>query len=288
MTVNRVSATLARTQEKPYTTLLNDSLDLIKNTDSMAIYVYLQTKAEGWKVRRTDVMNRFGIGKDKYTKALGRLKEIGLVESVMIRNEEGKILDNQLVIHYQPCNRETEKPDTGENRKSDKPEVGKCGHLEMDQSIINESSNSNVQAEPKRSSMFSDNDMKFAVQMLQKIKILNPNHKGPNLDSWANTIRLCREQDQRTLKELWQAFIWANSNDFWCKNILSPEKLRKQFDSLTLQMTPVKPESLAQQAVSKQKADVDRDWHISKSKSKLTGEAKKRGSDEISKILGNI
>ena len=59
MNIERASATLAREQAQPYTTFLNATLSVIETTDALAIYTYLQTKAQGWIVRRTDVMNRF-------------------------------------------------------------------------------------------------------------------------------------------------------------------------------------------------------------------------------------
>ena len=52
------------------------------------------------------------------------------------------------------------------------------------------------------------------------------------MEKWANTIRLMREVDGRTLQDIGAAFDWANKDSFWSSNILSPEKLRKQYDKL--------------------------------------------------------
>ena len=61
---------------------------------------------------------------------------------------------------------------------------------------------------------------------------INPTMKKPKLDSWANTIRLMREQDERKPEKIIELFGWANKDRFWQSNILSPEKLRKQWDTL--------------------------------------------------------
>jgi hypothetical protein len=37
-----------------------------------------------------------------------------------------------------------------------------------------------------------------------------------------------RLQDKRTHYEICELFKWANEDDFWQENILSPSKLRKQ------------------------------------------------------------
>lgn len=145
MAVKRVSASLARTQELPYTTLLNNTVDLIRNPIALAIYTYLQTKNEKWIVRRTDVMERFGIGKHRYTEAMGHLRDLGLVERVVNRNQQGQVIDNQLVIHYQPetSDRMTYQPDTGSIGNPDEQESSQLGHLETNQSFKNESIDTN-------------------------------------------------------------------------------------------------------------------------------------------------
>lgn len=94
-----------------------------------------------------------------------------------------------------------------------------------------------VQAKPKRSKFkFSDDDLRFAKEMFKRVIVINPAAKEPNFDNWANTIRLMREVDKRYHSSMWAAFDWANKDSFWCSNILSPEKLRKQFDKLQVKI----------------------------------------------------
>ena len=145
MAIRRVSATLARTQDRPYTTLLNSTVELIKSPDALAIYTYLQTKNERWIVRREDVMERFGIGKHRYTEAMQHLRSLGLVERIVTRDEKGQVTDNQLIIHYQPPedHRMPYHPDTGSIGKPDDLDSGESGHLETDQSFNNESIDTN-------------------------------------------------------------------------------------------------------------------------------------------------
>jgi hypothetical protein len=87
----------------------------------------------------------------------------------------------------------------------------------------------------KQKYKFEKSDMELALFMRGKIKSFLPESKEPNLESWANEFRLVREQDQRTHEDIKSLFSWANNNDFWRSNILTPEKLRKQWDTLTAQ-----------------------------------------------------
>ena len=145
MAVRRVSATLARTQELPYTTFLNSTIELIQNPDALAVYTYLQTKSEHWIVRREDVMKRFGIGKHRYAEAMSHLRGLRLVERLVTRDSEGKVTDNQLVIHYQPNDLPSGLRVSG---NPDERESSSLGHLETDQSFSNESIDSNNSMSP--------------------------------------------------------------------------------------------------------------------------------------------
>lgn len=63
---------------------------------------------------------------------------------------------------------------------------------------------------------------------------LNAGAKAPNWATWGEEIRKLREIDGRTHKEICELFKWANADEFWCSNVLSPIKLRKHWDRLTL------------------------------------------------------
>lgn len=75
---------------------------------------------------------------------------------------------------------------------------------------------------------------KTAHWMLVKLRLLNPVHSEPNWKRWHRELRLMVDRDKRTLHEIRDLFGWANADPFWQTNILSPGKLRKQWDTLTI------------------------------------------------------
>lgn len=81
---------------------------------------------------------------------------------------------------------------------------------------------------------FSDEDMTAAQWIFKLIQKLNPNVKPPSFENWANEIRLMRERDGRTHREICELFHWANHDPFWKANILSPAKLREKWDQLAI------------------------------------------------------
>lgn len=86
-------------------------------------------------------------------------------------------------------------------------------------------------------------DLTCAEYIHAKVLMVNPTVKSPNWPDWANQIRLMREQDQRTHREICELFKWANQDGFWALNVLCPKSLRKQWDKLTAKrLHPVRPD----------------------------------------------
>lgn len=88
---------------------------------------------------------------------------------------------------------------------------------------------------------FSDEDIQTAKWMFSLIQKLHPSHKTPSFEKWASSIRLMREQDKLTDSEIRRLFAAANSDSFWQKNILGPDKLRKQWDKLVIALKATSP-----------------------------------------------
>ncbi len=80
----------------------------------------------------------------------------------------------------------------------------------------------------------SDEDLRAAEWLFGKVQEISPSAKKPNYATWANDIRLMREQDNRTHKEICQLFKWACQDSFWQGNVLCPNKLREKWDQLAI------------------------------------------------------
>lgn len=107
----------------------------------------------------------------------------------------------------------------------------KQGYLENAQGTIPKEHYKRSSCQRKK---FSDDDLILAEFIYKNIQDLNPDQKPPNFETWAATIRLIRERDKKSHKDIQDLFIWANNNPFWQTNILSPAKLRKKWDQLII------------------------------------------------------
>lgn len=87
---------------------------------------------------------------------------------------------------------------------------------------------------PKKNLRWEDGDLETAESIYNLLLALNPKHKKPSMETWANTIRLMRESDGHTHFDIMDLFRFANSDSFWKSNILSPAKLREKWDVLTI------------------------------------------------------
>lgn len=84
-------------------------------------------------------------------------------------------------------------------------------------------------------SKFTDKDLSGAKWILERIRDVYPGQPEPDIEKWANTIRLIRERDKHTHKEIAEVFTWANQHDFWGAQIRSPSKLREKWHTLQSQ-----------------------------------------------------
>ena len=87
---------------------------------------------------------------------------------------------------------------------------------------------------PKKNLRWESGDLETAESIYNLLLALNPKHKKPSMETWANTIRLMRESDGHTHFDIMDLFRFANSDSFWKSNILSPAKLREKWDVLTI------------------------------------------------------
>lgn len=76
----------------------------------------------------------------------------------------------------------------------------------------------------------------LASRLFQNILSNNPDHKTPNLKSWANDVRLMMERDNRTEEQIIYLMDWCQNDSFWKSNILSVSKLREKFDQLVIRV----------------------------------------------------
>lgn len=171
------------------------------------------------------------------------LIKMGLVEKKLRKNQDGSS-SNLYILHLEKGSENISPPS---ERISPPSENGSLPPSENISPITNHSINQSINhidlslqtktpaTSPAKKFSFTEMDLAMAKEMFAHIQKLNPNHKQPNFEAWANDIRLLSERDGKSHPEIIDLFEWANQDRFWQANILSPRKLREKWDVLVLQ-----------------------------------------------------
>ncbi|QUG75996.1 Replication protein O [Erwinia sp. E602] len=88
---------------------------------------------------------------------------------------------------------------------------------------------------PKGEKWGTADDLRAAEWMFGKVLTVSPTAQPPAWYAWANDIRLLRTALNTTHREICEVFGWANADGFWQTNVMSPAKLRKQWQTLVAQ-----------------------------------------------------
>lgn len=80
----------------------------------------------------------------------------------------------------------------------------------------------------------SSEDLRCAEWLFSEVQRIAPSAKQPTWAIWSNDIRLMREKDGRSHKEIAALFKWACNDNFWQGNVLCPAKLREKWTQLEI------------------------------------------------------
>jgi hypothetical protein len=89
----------------------------------------------------------------------------------------------------------------------------------------------------------SDSDeYRLSTFLWNYIKKNNDKAKEPNLQRWSKQFDSILRLDKREIEDIKKVIVFSQKDEFWYKNILSPDKVRTHFEKLILQMKEPKYE----------------------------------------------
>lgn len=176
------------------------------------------------------LMERWNWGKSKLRNFLELLEKDGMIIKKSDRKKTTIAICNY--SGYQDSESEA-KPQTDYEQTIDKP---------SSDTIKNEKNDKNAKEDINtslhKSKIYDQASVpyKLSLRLLNNIRKNNNQFKEPNLQKWSDDFRLMMERDSRSEKEIATLIDWCQEDTFWKANILSPSKLRKQYDQLTLKI----------------------------------------------------
>lgn len=102
MAVEKSTSATLRKGDQPFTTVVNEVVQTVRNPDALALWVYLQSKSAGWRVIGSHLQEWFGIGQSRYRAAMRNLREHGLITDNFVRGGSGRISEKEIIVHASP------------------------------------------------------------------------------------------------------------------------------------------------------------------------------------------
>lgn len=265
--VIQMKQALHKLNDLGFTQVPNEVLDdqKLKLSDK-GLFSILWRQADDWQFYESELIKRSDDGRDAFRKSKNRLIEHGYLMIEQTRDKNGRMSTAKWYLNPYPNKKivkslektqddgvptvdgfsvdgktadgETAdgKPDTN-NTNSNNTNCNKTNGKKRDTSELPSSSDT-PRAKDKKKVKYEPDSKPYrcARKLLDEILKNKPDFKIPNLQKWADTFRLMNERDERSWKTIGKVIIYATQDNFWRSNILSADKLRKQFDRLEMQM----------------------------------------------------
>ncbi len=88
--------------------------------------------------------------------------------------------------------------------------------------------------EPSLNTRVYDNEVIEACNLLADLIADNGSRRPKVTHKWLSDMERLNRIDERSWEQITKAIEWCQADDFWRGNIMSPAKLRKQYDQLRL------------------------------------------------------
>ena len=88
--------------------------------------------------------------------------------------------------------------------------------------------------EPSLNTRVYDNEVIEACNLLADLIADNGSRRPEITEKWLSDMERLNRIDERSWEQITKAIEWCQADDFWRGNIMSPGKLRKQYDQLRL------------------------------------------------------
>lgn len=216
---------------------------------------------------------RWGVSKTTVRKFLTLLENDKMIE--LKKSKKGTTLKVTNYNDYQDFSEE-EKPQKNHKKTIEVPQ--------KNHKVYTNNNEKNDKNEKNNIYCPNSNEFRLASYLFNFILRNNPKAKEPNFKTWSKQFDYILRIDGRDIEEVKKVIKWCQNDNFWFKNILSPEKLREQYDRLLLSMkSPPKEEKVDTFNNYRQ-----RDYNFNDLENKLTADVSEKDIEESKKIMEQI
>lgn len=204
--------------------------------EARGMLVFLLGKPDDWQlIVRALVLETaqtaMPAGRDVVRRIIRELIDAGYIVPTPMQCERGRFGGTNYDIYEVP---RTGSPDAVQPDAADPPltSTDVTDGLTIHQGL-KDSNKPPLQKKPKHEP-YRGKDRTVAEQIFAQLLLVDPDRQQPSWNRWCRAIRLMREQDRHTHAEILELFGWANADSYWQPIIVSPQKLRKLWATLSI------------------------------------------------------
>lgn len=185
------------------------------------------SRPDNWKTTAESLARESKEGRSAILTVLKELEQVGYMTRRKYRNDKGQWVWESYVfdtVQSKESQPEFNNPPTG-NPTSGEPST------EI-QPLIEELSKNERKEELYTRSYADENHQ--ACNLLADLIEANGSKRPTVTDKWLSDMDKLNRIDERSWEQITRAIEWCQADEFWRGNIMSPAKLRKQYDQLRL------------------------------------------------------
>jgi len=200
--------------------------------------------------------SELGISKDIICNGLVTLQQLKMVEKTesgtyfILNFEKHQSLD-KIIAQREKTRKRVQKY----RKKKKNKDKDVTGYSDMRNADVTQQTKTKTKTKTK--DVTNSNEFRLSLLLYERIKARDTKYKQPNLIKWTEHIDKLIRIDKRTVDEIEQVINWSQENEFWKNNILSTEKLRKQFSTLYLQKKAEEEKTLSNQPERKEEIFIE-------------------------------
>jgi hypothetical protein len=202
------------------------------DVSATAIKLYLVLRKNGDNKRgvsywsRRKLAEQLGTSPNTMDRAKKELIEMGALCQINRKNKDGDWTSNLYHVHTSSIR----------NCRYLSSSVGRPIPTSGDTPIptSGEQTNNHIELRTNKLSRTYGDEIHQACKLLADLIESNGSRRPQVTDKWLSDMERLHRIDERSWEQITKAIQWCQADDFWRGNIMSPGKLRKQYDQLRL------------------------------------------------------
>lgn len=192
------------------------------------ILLDILSRPDNWTVTADSLAKSGKEGRAAVLAALSELRETGYMVTTKRQKENGQFETSSVVFDESAGHTEVQEPNLGKPKSENRTSLEVLTKNDLEEKNF-----------PPLVTLGQGEAIKLANFLADKIAE-NGSKRPTVTEAWVTDMNRLMKIDGRTFDQIKSAIEWCQDDSFWRSNIMSPGKLRKQYDQLRLKASQQK------------------------------------------------